>query len=83
MAVEFKRLSIRRRYNGDLEGSLEVSGGYGDTCLTLTESQCTAIMSICADSLVKSANEIAEHMKSEVALLDLASNVAIENGADE
>ncbi len=79
MTIEFKGLRIRRKWDGVLEGELEIAGDYGNSRLNLTEDLCTSILAICADSITAAAAEIAEHMKSEAARIDVISSQAIES----
>ena len=82
MPIEFKSVSIRRDWKGKLEGKLEINGDYGNTRLNLTEDLCTSILAICADSIVAAASEIAVHMKSEVAQIDVISGRSIESAEE-
>ena len=82
MPIEFKGVRIRRNYQGALEGELEIAGDYGNSRLNLTEELCTSILAICADGIVAAASEIAVHMKSEAARIDVISGRAIERGEE-
>ncbi|WP_457650845.1 hypothetical protein [Profundibacter sp.] len=78
MPIKFKSLIVHRMF-GKVQGKITVSGDYGETELKLSEEQCNDILAICADSLVEAATEIADHMKSEVARIDVISGRAIES----
>ncbi len=73
MTIEFSGIQIRRNWNGVLEGTLKIKGDYGRSHLKLTEDLCADILAVCADNIVTAAAEIAEHMKSESARIDVIS----------
>ena len=82
MTIEFKAVRIWRSISGKLVGNVDFAGKYGETRLNLTEELCTSILAICADNIVGAASEIAEHMKSEAAQIEVVSGKAIESGEE-
>lgn len=65
MGMVFKGVEIKRDFRGKLTGNLHVEGEYGWSMLRVSEDLCAEIMSVCADSIVKAAEETASGFRQE------------------
>jgi hypothetical protein len=65
MPIIFDRVTIRRDWKGKLEGSLSISGAFGEASLNLTEELCAKILNVCADNIVEAAGITANEFRRE------------------
>jgi hypothetical protein len=64
--MELKSLTIRRTWEGKIEGGIEVGAERGKVMLTLTEEQAAAIVAVVADCLVDVAREVASDLTAQM-----------------
>jgi hypothetical protein len=74
--MNLQRLTIRRNYDGNLVGELELAGETGKVALAVNEALCQRIVEVCADALVDVAKSVARDMTAELITATKAKAIA-------
>ena len=64
--MQLQRLHIRRTYDGDLVGELELTGDTGKVALAVNNALCIRLIAVCADALVDVAKSVSRDMTAEL-----------------
>lgn len=68
--MQLERLSMQRKSYGPNEGKLEGTISFknpdGEIQIMLNDDSCLKILALCADGLVKSAQEVAQNLTASV-----------------
>ena len=64
--MRLQALHIRRKYDGDLTGEIELAGETGKIALAVNNALCERLVEVCASELVVVAKGVALDMTAEI-----------------
>lgn len=64
--MQFEKLFISRRYNGEISGNIEFAGDAGKIELSLNDASCKKMFAVIAEEMVAVSKDAADKLTAEI-----------------